>query len=138
MELRNGLRELIALAERQRLAIGDFAHLRRGRAWAIAIWTVLREPKCRIENPYFPGKTARIQKKEGFIRTPPNGPNRHGPSSSLSNLDGRSRAIVITEPLARVMIIPPRFKSLAFIGGHISAKYAEIGPRRPCVRCVAI
>ena len=29
MELRNGLRELTAFAERQRLAIGDFAHLRR-------------------------------------------------------------------------------------------------------------
>ena len=30
---------------------------------------------------FFQGKTARIQKKEGFIRTPP---NRYGPSSSLS------------------------------------------------------
>ena len=32
--------------------------------------------------PIFLGKKARIQKKEGFIRTPP---NRYGPSSSLSN-----------------------------------------------------
>ena len=54
------------------------------RTWAIAIQTVLREPKFRTEFPCFSSeKRTRIQKKEGgFIRTPP---HRYGPSSSLSN-----------------------------------------------------
>ena len=57
--------------------------IRGERTWAIAIKTVLREPKFRTEFPDFSReKTTRIQKKEGFMRTPP---NRYGPSSSLPN-----------------------------------------------------
>ena len=31
-----------------------------------------------------------------------------------------------------------QFESLACVGGHISPKNTESGPRRPCVRCAAI
>ena len=51
-------------------------------------------------------------------------------------LDGRNRAIVIAESLARV--IAAIRTSLAFVGAHISPQNTGLGPHRPCVCCVAI
>ena len=44
--------------------------------------------KLQAEFGLFPGKMARILKKEGFIRTPP---NHYGPSASLSNFIGSKK-----------------------------------------------
>ena len=54
----------------------------------------------------------------------------------MAILDGRHRAIVVAESLARVTTL--RFESLAFVGGHISLENTEMSPHRPCVRCPAI
>ena len=49
-------------------------------------------------------------------------------------LDGRNRARVIAESLARVIAAI----RVAFVGGHISSQNTEMSPHRPCVRCAAI
>ena len=53
-------------------------------------------------------------------------------------LDGRNRAIVIAESLARVIaaIRPTSVRSNLAVIFHL--KNTELGPRRPCVRCAAI
>ena len=50
-------------------------------------------------------------------------------------LDGRSRAIVIAESLARV-IAAIQITSVCW-RSHLP-KITDIGPHRPCIRCVAI
>ena len=57
-------------------------------------------------------------------------------AESPPNIDGRHRAIVIAESLARV--IAAMLESLAFVGGHISPQNTGMSPRRPCVRGASI
>ena len=54
---------------------------RRKRTWATATLRILCKPKFTSGFPFFcdEGKKSRIQKKEGFVWTPP---RRYGPSSS--------------------------------------------------------
>ena len=52
------------------------------------------------------------------------------------SLDGRNRAIVIAESLARV-IAAIRF-TIAFVVCHLSLQNTEISPHRPFVCCAAI
>ena len=57
-------------------------------------------------------------------------------SQNVSILDGRNRARVIAESLARV-VAAIRITSVRW-RLHVSPKDIEFGPRRPCVRCIAI
>ena len=50
-------------------------------------------------------------------------------------LDGRTRAIVVVESLARVIAA---IRLIAFVGGHISPPNTELVLKRSCVRCAAI
>ena len=53
----------------------------------------------------------------------------------LLYFDGRDRAIVIAESLARVIAA---IRIVAFVGGHISSQNTVIGPHRPpCSLCCA-
>ena len=62
------------------LTIGSFFRGKELGPWRLRPFYA--NQNSELSSPFFYGKTARIQKKEGFIRTPP---NRYGPSSSLSN-----------------------------------------------------
>ena len=57
-------------------------------------------------------------------------------NSTLETLDGRNRAIVIAESLARV-IAAIRIASVRWLS-YLPPKNTEFGPRRPCVRCAAV
>ena len=54
----------------------------------------------------------------------------------FKHLDGRNRAIIIAESLARVVaairITSVRWRS------YLSPKHIDFGPRRLCIRCAAI
>ena len=78
--------------------------VRGQRTWATAISRALSESKFRTEFPMFPReKKAQIQKKEGFIRTPP---IHYGPSSSVS----KRSAISLQSKIASEGRFPLRIK----------------------------
>ena len=66
------------------LSVAKPFFIREERTGTIAIRPFYTNRSSEPNFPFFLGKTARIQKKEGFIRTPS---NRYGPSSSLSNFN---------------------------------------------------
>ena len=59
-----------------------------------------------------------------------------GASVKFAGLDGRNRARVIAESLARV-IAAIRITSVRW-RSYLSLKPQKFGPRRPCVRCTAV
>ena len=77
-----------------------------------------------------------VQIPRAALRIPWNPPRPPRMAFSLRDLDGRNRARVIAESLARV-IAAIRITSVRW-WSYLPPKNTEIGRQRPCVRCAAI
>ena len=89
VELRNGLRELIAFAERQRLAIGDFAHLTKHMGKKGTIWQLF----CALFLQHLEDTVSRcfVYQDLGHTQTPQNLPHFRAFPANIRDLVSRGR-----------------------------------------------